>query len=75
MESLARTKREYELVRLMLGDRAEFRAECLKALGLSNSEGWLRLDCDLIRAILDREFPPLSVRWCLPTGKYAPTAI
>jgi hypothetical protein len=70
MESIARQQREYQLVELMLGNRTVFRAECMRALGLSPAESLSGLDCDLIRAILDREFPPLVVQWCLPGGRH-----
>jgi|GEM_PF-3359771 len=66
MDGLPRQQREYELVRLLLGDRTRFRQFCAQALRLSMVESALRVDRDLIRAVLDLEFPPFAVQWCLP---------
>ena len=68
MESLSRQQREFELVQLLLGDRAGFRDFCTKVLNLSPAESWQRVDRDLIRAVLDREFPRLVVQWSQPSS-------
>jgi hypothetical protein len=66
MDSLPRQQREYELVQLLLGDRAGFRESCTRFLRLTTAEIARQFDRDLIIAVLDREFPPFSVQWCLP---------
>jgi hypothetical protein len=72
MESQLRQQREHELVRLLLGDRAGFREFCTQALQLSTAEMARQVDRDLIRAVLDREFPPFAVQWRLPRPKRLP---
>jgi hypothetical protein len=48
--------REYQLVELMLKDRGELYAEFLRIMGQDKGPRGLT-DRDIIRAILEREFP------------------
>jgi hypothetical protein len=69
MESRPREQREYELVRLLLGNRSLFREYCTTYLQLGPAETQRRPDRDLLLAVLNQEFPPLPVLWGMPAAQ------
>ena len=74
MVSVSRHQRERELVALLLFDKAGLIAAYRRALGLESHASLSGvLDRDMIRAVLDNEFPPAR-RLATSDGRWSSVA-